>query len=138
MARIITSSSAKEHQQLLEEIRELTSLVQDLSEKLEKLQVSTSEKEASTDPQGEKKEGIFGVGDRIYLKSKSKYGMKGDKGQVEYIGKVFITVRLESGKITTRQPQNLGHRVWARHQHRRQRQHLRRMEIGTPQTLNLQ
>ena len=111
MARIITSSSAKEHQQLLEEIRELKNLVQDLSEKLEKLQVSTSEKEASTDPQGEKKEGIFGVGDRIYLKSKSKHGKKGDKGHVEHTGKVFITVRLESGKTTTRQPQNLGHRV---------------------------
>ena len=89
------------------EIRELKNLVQDVSEKLEKLQVSSSEKEASTDPQGEKKEGIFGVGDRIYLKSKSKYDKKGDKGQVEHIGKVFI--RLDSRQA---RQQRDNHKTW--------------------------
>jgi len=112
MTRNKSEASGSDLQQISEEIKALTELVRELSEKLDSLQVTDTadnEKETSKETTKEKKEGIFAAGDSVYLKSKSKYGKKGDRGRVEHIGKVFITVRLESGKTTTRQPQNLGH-----------------------------
>ena len=98
-------------QQISEEIRALTEVVQQLADQLHELQLTAvADKEKETSSRVEKKEeGIFKAGDPVILKSKSKYGKRGDKGQVVHIGKVFITVRLKTGRTTTRQPQNLEH-----------------------------
>ena len=110
MARInFRSSTEKEHHELVLELKALKDTVRELTEKLDKLSVNSTTGHKNTSQEREKEEGIFKIGDEVKLKIKAKYGRKGDIGRVEHVGKVFLTIRLDSGKTTTRQPQNLSH-----------------------------
>lgn len=110
MARIhYNSSSEKEHQELVAELKALKDTVRELSDKIDKLNISTSTGRKEAQQKRVKEEGIFRIGDTVELKTKSKYRKKGSIGKVEYIGKVFNTLRLQSRKTTNRKPQNLSH-----------------------------
>ena len=110
MARInFKSSSEKEYHQLSAELKELKDTIKELSDKIDRLTINNTRERKDTSQERVKEEGVFRIGDEVKLKTKAKYGRKGDIGRVEHVGKVFVTIRLESGKTTTRQPQNLTH-----------------------------
>ena len=101
------SSSEKEHYELAVELKALKDVIKDLSDKIDRISISTDAGRKET--QESKEEGVFRIGETVKLKTKAKYGKRGDIGKVEHIGRVFITIRLQSGKTTTRKPENLRH-----------------------------
>ncbi len=104
------SSLEKEHHELVAELKALKDVIKDLSDKIDRISISTDAGRKETQVSEEIKEkGHFRVGDEVKLKTKAKYGKRGDIAKVEHIGKAFITVRLQSGKTTTRKPENLCH-----------------------------
>ena len=104
------SSSEKEYHELAAELKALKDVIKDLSDKIDRLSIITDAGRKETQISKEtKEEGHFRVGDEVKLKTKAKYGKRGDIGKVEHIGKAFVTVRLQSGKTTTRKPENLCH-----------------------------
>lgn len=112
MARInFKSSSEKEYHELTAELKGLKDTIKELSDKIDRLTINNTREHKDTSQEREKEEGVFRIGDEVKLKTKAKYGRKGDIGRVEHVGKVFVTIRLESGKTTTRQPQNLTHSI---------------------------
>ena len=108
MARIhfnFNSTSEREYYELAAELKALQNVIKDLSDKIDRLSISTDAGRKET--HRAKEEGNFRVSDAVKLKTKAKYGKRGDIGKVEHIGKAFVTIRLQSGKTTTRKPENL-------------------------------
>jgi hypothetical protein len=90
---------------LLEEIRLLKATVESLSKQLSDLKLGKDSKIKEKLPNNEKK---LVVGARVRVLTKAKYGKSGDFAVVTHIGKVFVSIKLESGgRTTTRLPENL-------------------------------
>ena len=90
---------------LLEEIKLLKATVESLSKQLSNLKLEKEGKDKEKLPSNEKK---LVVGARVKVLTKAKYGKHGDFAIVTHIGKVFVSIKLESsGRTTTRLPENL-------------------------------
>lgn len=100
----MTTSPDVTNEELLDEIRTLKATIETLSSQLSELQLRDSkEKHPSEEDSTELK-----PGDQVQVLTKAKYGKHGDKAKVLFIGKVFVTIKLDSsGRTTTRLPQNL-------------------------------
>lgn len=91
---------------LLEEIKSLKATVESLSNQLKNLKLEKESKDKERFPSNSEKRLV--VGARVKVLTKAKYGKYGDIATVTHIGKVFVSIKLEtSGRTTTRLPENL-------------------------------
>lgn len=91
---------------LLEEIRLLKATVESLSKQLSDLKLEKESENKEKLPSNLEKKLV--VGARVRVLTKTKYGKYGDFAIVTHIGKVFVSIKLESsGRTTTRLPENL-------------------------------
>lgn len=93
------------NEELLEEIKILKTTIEQLSSQLSELQLKEEENEPS--PSAEDNTELK-PGDRVLVLSRAKYGRHGDEATVLFVGKLFVTIKLQgTGRTTTRLPKNL-------------------------------
>ena len=91
---------------LLEEIKSLKATVEALLNQLRDIKLGNQSD--SKEKKGTSSEKGLVVGQLVKVLTKAKYGKHGDLARVTHIGKVFVSIKLEtSGRTTTRLPENL-------------------------------
>lgn len=103
----LSNTPEKEYHELVAELKALKDTIKDLSDKIDRISISTDAGREKT--QETKKEGTFRIGEAVKLITTAKHGKKGEIGKVVHVGKTFVTIRLQSGRTTTRKPENLRH-----------------------------